>query len=113
MLKNNTEREQYISNPKNWDILSYDIVDSECSDEEADKELHGGLITGIPEIRLLRLKGTSIYKIQVKAEGRYYTNGESHWVEIGCKVFKPNGHMDSIYDLSYNQLITYLREHKI
>ncbi len=112
MLKNNAEREQYISDPKNWDILNYDIIDSECSDEEADKELHGGLITGIPTVRLERLRGTSVYRIRVLSAPLHYSDKE-HFVEIGLKVFEKNGNLHSIYDLTPNQLIAYLREHKV
>lgn len=112
MLKNNTERENYIRDEKNWDILDYDIITSECSDKESDKELHGGLITGIPEVRLLRLKGTSIYKIQVISSPLYH-NDKPHYVTIRTLEFLPNGQMKSIYDLTVNQLITYLRENKV
>ena len=111
MLKNNDERYKYITDEKNWDTLEYDIVASECSSKESDKELHGGLITGIPTIRLKRLKGTSVYKIEVLAASFGYGDND-HYVEIGLKVFKPDGRLNSVYDLTPNQLIAYLREHK-
>lgn len=112
MLKNNEERGKFISDPKNWDVLEYDVVSSQCSTEESDKELHGGLITGIPEIRIRRLKGTSVYKIEVKHAPMYY-NEEPHFICLGTFEFHKNGNLKSVYDMSYNQLITYLRENKI
>lgn len=112
MLRNNDEREKYIRDEKNWDILDYDIVTSECHDEESEKELHGGLITGIPKVRLLRLKGTSIYKIQVESALMHYKD-KPHYATIQTMEFHSNGQMKSIYDLTINQLITYLRERKV
>ncbi len=112
MLKNNTEREQYIRDEKNWDILEYDIAASECSTKESDKELHGGLCTGIPEVRLRRLKGTTVYKIEVLSDSMWYGD-KPHYVEIGMKVFNTDGKLYAIYDLTLNQLIAYLREHKV
>lgn len=112
MLKNNEERQKYIHDENNWDVLTYDIVTSEYSSKESEKELHGGLITGIPEIRLKRLKGTSVYKIEVLAAPFGYRDN-NHFVEIGLKVFKTDGRLNSVYDLTLNQLIAYLREHKV
>ena len=42
----------------------------------------------------------------------HYSDKE-HFVEIGLKVFEKNGNLHSIYDLTPNQLIAYLREHKV
>lgn len=112
MLKNNDERYKYMTDDKNWDILEYDIASSECPDEESDKELHGGLITGIPTVRLKRLRGTSVYKIEVLAASFGYGDTD-HFVEIGLKVFQTDGKLKSVYDLTPNQLIAYLREHKV
>lgn len=103
MLKNNEERQKYIHDENNWDVLTYDIVTSEYSSKESDKELHGGLITGIPEIRLKRLKGTSVYKIEYLA--RSYS-GQYVWVSL--RVFSSSGNR-----LSNNQLVKYLRENHV
>lgn len=103
MLKNNEERQKYIHDENNWDVLTYDIVTSEYSSKESEKELHGGLITGIPEIRLKRLKGTSVYKIEYLAKSY---SGRGVWVSI--KVFSSNGKR-----LSNNQLVKYLRENHV
>lgn len=103
MLKNNEERKKYIHVENNWDVLACDIVISECSTKESEKELHGGLIIGIPEIRLKRLKGTSIYKIEYLA--RSYS-GQHVWVSL--RVFSSSGN-----SLSNNQLVKYLRENHV
>lgn len=112
MLKNNEEREKYIRDEKNWDILDYDISSSECFTKESEKELHGGLITGIPDIRLLRLKGTAIYRIQV-ISSPMHSNDKPHYVTLQTLRFRNNGQMESIYDITINQLIAYLRENKV
>lgn len=112
MLKNNQEREKYIRDEKNWDVLEYDVVQSFCVDEESDKELHGGICTGIPEIRLKRLKGTTIFKIEIK-QAPVWLGGEPHFIDTGARVFKENGQLGSPYTLTVNQLINWLREHKV
>lgn len=112
MLKNNQKREQYIRDEKNWDILEYDVIQSLCADKQSDEELHGGICTGIPEIRLKRLRGTTVFKIEALSMPMHLTD-KPHYVEIGCKVFKENGQLSCIYDLSFNQLVAYLREHKV
>ena len=94
MLKNNKEREEYIRNEENW-IDYYTVID------------------GI-NIKLSHLKGTNIRRIYLKSIPLYY-NDEPRFIEIACKEFseKDDRLMKSIYDLTINQLIAYLRENKV
>lgn len=105
MFKNNKEREDYIRDEKNWELVKYDCVENNGIQIVVKDHR-------FPKIRLRRLKRTNIYRIEVMTTPMWYGD-VAHYVEIGCKEFKENGELASVYDLTPNQLITYLREHKL
>ena len=96
MLKNNEQRIEYIRNDENRDIINYVSVGDRIN---------------VPIIRLKRLKETNIYSIEIWADSMGY--GPTRYISIGTKEFKHTGLLKSIYDLTTNQLVAYLREHKI
>jgi len=109
MLKNNNEREAYIRDEKNWDIVN--LFPDFVIDVKAGASMNAeGMHT--PFIRVRRLKGTPVYKIEALAVADSW-RGKHNYVDIGCKVFTKDGRLESVYDLTPNQLITWLREHKI
>ena len=103
MLKNNKEREEYIRDENNWEDVEYRCTRSAGTPIEVEDN-------DFPKIRLKRLKGTGVHRIQVLTKP-YYDGQGDHWVTIGTKVFNEDGKLTNIYDLSDNQLVTYLREH--
>ena len=110
MLKNNKEREEYIRDENNWSIVDYNVTkvtyekDRVIPIEVTDHDF--------PKVRFLLLRRTHVYRIQILAKPYYEGQGE-HWVTIGTKVFDNSGKLTNIYDLSDNQLVAYLREHKV
>ncbi len=105
MLKNNKEREDYIRDDSNWEILEYSLTQAGTTPIHVKDHYY-------PKLRMRRLKGTNLIKIELLAAPMYFDD-KPHYVEIGCKVFKDDGQLSAIYDLTVNQQITYLRDHKI
>lgn len=100
MLKNKKEREEYIRDENNWEILEYSLTSA------------GGVPIVVkdhsfPKVQLKRLKGTNLCKIGVLVKPNWYDD-KPHYVEIACKVFENDGMLHSIYDLTLNQQIDYL-----
>lgn len=98
MLKNNKERLDYIRDEKNWINITYAPL----------IELVPG--DNYPIINALKLKGTTIYKIQALTYNPYQG---THYVTLGCYLYKPSGLLENIYSFSDTQIVTYLREEKI
>lgn len=98
MLKNNKERLEYIRDEKNWINITYAPL----------IELVPG--DNYPFINALKLKGTTIYKIQALIYDPYQG---THCVTLGCYLYKTSGLLDNIYSFSDTQIVTYLREEKI
>ena len=97
MLKNNKERLDYIRDEKNWIKIDYLPI----------REIEP---INYPFIIALKLKGTTIYKIQALMYDQYQG---THYVTLGCYLYKPSGLLDNIYSFSDTQIVTYLREEKI
>lgn len=98
MLKNNKERLDYIRDEKNWIKVEYLPM--------REIEPSGNY----PFIAALKLKGTTIYKIQALTYNPYQG---THYVTLGCYLYKPSGLLENIYSFSDTQIVTYLREEKI
>ena len=93
-LKNDKERLEYIKDEHNWLDYEYEHY------------------LDVPDIMIKTLKGTNVCKIYVRSIP-LYTGDRPRWIEIACKVFNERNLLTSIYDLSINQLIDYLRKNKI
>ena len=98
MLKNNKERLDYIRDEKNWINVTYAPL----------IELVPG--DNYPIINALKLKGTTIYKIQALMHDQYQG---AYYATLGCYLYNQNGLLDNIYSFSDAQLVNYLKEKKI
>lgn len=104
-LKNNEERCAFIRDESNWDIVSYIGSLQYASDEE-------NIESALPSVRLRRLNRTNIYEVQVMSSAMY-CGDKPHYVTIRTMHFDNRGILKSIYDLTPNQIIAYLREKKL
>ena len=93
-LKNNKEREEYIRDDKNWIDHYY------------------AFNYGSPIMKIENLKGTDIFRVKFLSIP-LYTGDKPHYIIYATLRFNENGQLVSIYDLSINQLIDYLRKNKI
>ena len=98
MLKNNKERREYIDDERNWIHITYAPL----------IELVPGY--NYPFINVLKLKGTTIYKIRALMYDQYQG---AHYATLGCYLYNQNGLLDNIYSFSDAQLVNYLKEKKI
>ena len=83
MLKNNKEREEYILNENNWEIIEK---------------------TNIITIR--KLKGTNFIKLYFKMNNQWY--GE-HEVCVGTYLLTIDGLLDNVYSYTINQIVKELQ----
>lgn len=94
MLSNNKQRLNYYYDATNWTICDYVSL----------RQLDGK--NKMPFIRLLNLKGTDLYKVQMMLDTHY---SPVHYVTVSTYIFDGKGYLTSIYEVNQKALLEYLK----
>lgn len=94
MLKNNKERLNYYYDADNWIVCDY------VSIKQLDEKKN------MPFVRLLNLKGTGLFKVQMMLDTHY---SPVHYATVSTYIFDDKGHLTSIYEVNQKALLDYLK----
>lgn len=94
MLRNNKERLNYYYDASNWIVCDY------VSIRQLDEKKN------MPFIRLINLKGTDLYKVQMMLDTHY---SPVHYATVSTYIFDAKGHLTSIYEVNQKALLDYLK----